>query len=101
MGPSGAQFVEAQRAFFHDADEAHFRWQTETPLIARTERELLAGFPLIPGGTVLEVGCGEGGNLVNLLSGADAQGMLVGLDLFERKVAFARRNVPGVRFVCG
>src|SRR5438045_7291620 len=101
MRSNDEQFAQAQRAFFHDADEAHFRWQTENPLIARSERELLAGFPLVAGGAVLEVGCGEGGNLVNLLSGADAQGMLVGLDLFERKVAFARRNVPGVGFVCG
>ena len=99
MFPRGPDFLEAQRAFFEQADAEHFRWQTENPLIARTERELLDGFPIAVG-TVLEVGCGEGGNLINLSSGV-AGGTIVGLDLFERKVAFARANVAGARFVCG
>jgi ubiquinone/menaquinone biosynthesis C-methylase UbiE len=93
-------FLEAQRAFFEDADEEHFRWQTQNPLMARTERELLEGFPIATG-AVLEVGCGEGGNLVNLLSGTAPAGTVVGLDLFKQKVFFARANVPRARFVCG
>ena len=93
-------FLEAQRAFFEDADEEHFRWQTENPLIARTEQALLAGFP-IGTGAVLEVGCGEGGNLVNLLSETDSGATIVGLDLFKEKVAFANAHVARARFVCG
>jgi len=100
VAPNNLEFLEAQSAFFQQADQEHFRWQTENPLIARTERELLDGFP-IAAGTVLEGGCGEGGNLVNLLSGNSLVGFVVGLDLFERKVAFARPNVAGARFVCG
>ena len=100
MAAHGSDFLEAQRAFFEQADEAHFRWQTENPLIAATERELLDGFPIAVG-TVLEVGCGEGGNLVNLRAQSVGEATVVGIDLFERKVAFARANVAGVRFVCG
>ena len=100
MARKEADFLEAQRAFFEDADEEHFRWQTENPLIARTERELLLGFP-IDAGSVLEVGCGEGGNLVNLLSGDTTAGTIVGLDLFKEKVAFAKGKVTRARFVCG
>ena len=100
MAPNDSDFLDAQRAFFEQADEPHFRWQTENPLIADTERHLLDGFP-IAADSVLEVGCGEGGNLVNLLS-RDAGGTIViGLDLFVRKVAFARANVARARFVCG
>jgi ubiquinone/menaquinone biosynthesis C-methylase UbiE len=98
--PNDPDFLTAQRVFFEEADEAHYRWQTENPLIAGTERELLSGFP-IAAGTVLEVGCGEGGNLVNLLSANAVGALVVGLDLFERKLTFARANVPGARFVCG
>jgi ubiquinone/menaquinone biosynthesis C-methylase UbiE len=48
------------------------------------------------------VGCGEGGNLTNLLSDAESvPTLIVGLDLFERKVAFGRSEVAAARFVCG
>ena len=99
MGQDEGSFLEAQRAFFAEADKAHFRWQTENATIAASERELLRGFP-IEMGAVLEVGCGEGGNLKNLI-GARSALRVVGLDLFERKVAFAKANVVGPRFVCG
>jgi len=102
VGSRDERFLEDQRAFFAEADEPHFEWQTQNPLIALTERELLRGFPILGDGPILEVGCGEGGNLANLLSGVDRVGaVIVGLDLFEQKVAFASRNVIQARFVCG
>jgi len=55
-----------------------------------------------PGQAVLEVGCGEGGNLVNLLAaGAARPRMIVGVDLFERKLSFARAEGVAGHFVCG
>jgi ubiquinone/menaquinone biosynthesis C-methylase UbiE len=98
----GERFRDLQRSFFEHADVEHFQWQTTNPLIAATERELLAGFPFPPRGAVLEVGCGEGGNLVNLgaVVRSDAR-LVVGMDLFERKVAFGQRQVATARFVCG
>ena len=102
MGSRDERFLEDQRAFFAKADEPHFEWQTQNPLIAPTERELLSGFPILGEGPILEVGCGEGGNLANLLSGNGRVGTeIVGLDLFEPKVVFASRRVTQARFVCG
>lgn len=101
MDSYGGGFADSQRSFFEAADESHFRWQTENPLIASTERELLDGFPVVARGTLLEVGCGEGGNLCNLFSDGTHDGTVVGLDLFERKVAFARTRVSAAKFVCG
>ena len=99
---SGRRFRERQQRFFHDADVGHFRWQTENPYFAKTECALLEGFPLMAGAAVLEVGCGEGGNLRNLLRTAGTvPGVVVGLDLFERKLAFANGQGIGARFVCG
>lgn len=102
MHVDGERFRDLQRSFFEHADVEHFQWQTTNPLIAATERELLAGFPFPPRGAVLEVGCGEGGNLVNLgaVVRSDAR-LIVGMDLFERKVAFGQRQVTTARFVCG
>lgn len=102
MHVDGERFRDLQRSFFEHADVEHFQWQTTNPLIAATERELLAGFPFPPRGAVLEVGCGEGGNLVNLgaVVRSDAR-LVVGMDLFERKVAFGQRQVATARFVCG
>ena len=102
MPVDGERFRHQQRSFFENADVEHFHWQTANPLIAATERELLADFPFPLRGTVLEVGCGEGGNLANLVAvvRGDAR-LVVGMDLFERKVAFGQRQVATARFVCG
>jgi ubiquinone/menaquinone biosynthesis C-methylase UbiE len=102
VGARHERFRDLQRSFFQNADVEHFRWQTTNRFIAATERNLLDGFPLPSGGTVLEVGCGEGGNLVNLLSNGEPNTtLIVGLDLFEGKLAFAQREVTAARFVCG
>ncbi|MGH7264019.1 MAG: class I SAM-dependent methyltransferase, partial [Candidatus Rokuibacteriota bacterium] len=94
-------FVERQTRFFTEADTGHFFWQTRNPYFARTERALLEGFPVATGDAVLEVGCGEGGNLVNVLAGRGVQPRLVvGADLFARKLVFAGKQSPGARFVC-
>jgi SAM-dependent methyltransferase len=96
------RFRRAQARFFEAADAAHFFWQTRNPYFSRTERALLEGFPEAAGRTVLELGCGEGGNLVNLFDARQPRPRLVvGLDLYVRKVAFARTQYPQGRFVCG
>ena len=101
MTGRGTRFLEAQRRFFAEADPGHFFWQTQNPYLARTERDLLDGFPVEPGQVVLEVGCGEGGNLVNLLAGRPvAPRLVVGVELFEGKLTFARRHGVPARLVC-
>jgi SAM-dependent methyltransferase len=97
------EFLEVQRRAFAEADERHLEWQVANPLVARTEQALLEG--LLSGSVArrfLEVGSGEGGNLLNL---AAARGALppvtIGLDLFLRKVRFGQRRAAPARFVCG
>jgi cyclopropane fatty-acyl-phospholipid synthase-like methyltransferase len=72
-----SRFADHQQRFFEEADAPHFFWQTRNPHFADTERALLRGFPVVPGHSILEVGCGEGGNLVNLLSTTAAPSRLV------------------------
>jgi ubiquinone/menaquinone biosynthesis C-methylase UbiE len=97
-----SRFADHQQRFFEEADAPHFFWQTRNPHFADTERALLRGFPVVPGHSILEVGCGEGGNLVNLLSTTAAPSRLVvGCDLFPRKLSFARAQGIRACFVGG
>mgnify|MGYP001162881639 CR=1 FL=1 len=99
------EFLAGQRAHFADADADHFAWQTTGPGFAAREaafvRTLLAG----TGRPLLEIGCGEGANLLHLGAERDAGGppggaLRVGIDAFVRKLAFAARHVPAARFAC-
>ncbi len=99
---SRSRFLERQHRFFAEPDVSHFFWQTRNPYFARTECDLLEGFPLRSGQIVLELGCGEGGNLVNLLAASRARPrVVVGCDLFHRKLVFAKDHAVPARFVCG
>jgi len=94
-------FLAGQEAHFAEADRDHFAWQTSAPGFAAREgafvRELLAGSAR----PLLELGCGEGANLLHLRAGELADpGLCVGIDAFVRKLAFAARAVPGARFAC-
>lgn len=96
-----SRFLDVQRKVFASADGAHFAWQTGNPYLVRTERTLLSGFPVKPGTRVLEIGCGEGGNLVNLLeTRLGPAAIVVGVDLFPSKLRFASSRVAGAQFVC-
>lgn len=88
---------EILRAAFGAAAPAHFAWQTSAPFVAERERELLARAFLPLGSRVLDLGCGEGATLHHLGAPEGA----VGVDLFEDKLAFARTQLPGCRFVAG
>jgi ubiquinone/menaquinone biosynthesis C-methylase UbiE len=50
---------------------------------------------------ILDVGCGSGADLMDLVRRGFASANLVGLDLLEDDLAIARELVPGVRFVLG
>lgn len=92
-------FRERQAAFFRDADEAHFRWQTEGPYFAATEAELLGTVQLPPGGRLLEVGCGQGANLVHLRRRLGPAASLVGVDFSAARAAIAEAHT-GARCLC-
>jgi len=85
---------EIQRAYFEEAEVERFRWTTTAPGFAETEDQLLA--PIAAGleSPLLEIGCGEGNNLLRFshLLGC------TGVDLFPKKLAFAHRELPNCRF---
>jgi SAM-dependent methyltransferase len=83
-------FSETQRAHAANADPSHFQWQTTAPYFADTEARLIAHVDVAPGERLLEVGCGEGGNLHHL-RGRGAQRF--GVDFSPAKAAFAARAV--------
>ncbi len=89
-----SRFEATQRRYFGYADDARFYWTTGAPGFAETEDALLA--PLIPliEEPALEIGCGEGNNLVRLTNG----GRWIGVDLHLPKVGFAAGQVPGAHF---
>jgi SAM-dependent methyltransferase len=78
---------------FAAADAAHCRWTTTDPGFAPVEEALLG--PRLAGLAVpcLEVGCGEGTNLVRLAR----RGRPFGIDRSVRRVRFAAEAVPGAR----
>jgi SAM-dependent methyltransferase len=92
------EFHKVQSLYFEEAEEKKYRHQTRHPYFAETERGLLEGVRVGPNVRLLEVGCGEGGNLF-LLNSSRAQ--LFGVDLFPRKLVFAQRELPNCKFVCG
>jgi SAM-dependent methyltransferase len=84
-----ADFMQKQKSYWQEVDERHFRWQTDGPYIAGTEAALLAEAQLRPGERLLEIGCGEGANLVHLRrrhAGID----LFAVDFSPAKLRFAR-----------
>jgi SAM-dependent methyltransferase len=80
---------------FGRAEPAHFEWQTERPFAAERESGLLDEVSAV-GGRLLEVGCGQGGNLFHLGGRARA---LHGCDRSTARLAFARARVRGTAFV--
>ena len=93
MGPASDDAFDAasdaaQRAYWRDADAGHYRWQTEAPYVAESEAALLDGVTLATGARLLEVGCGEGGNLLHL-SRRHVGARLFGTDFSSTKAAFA------------
>jgi len=82
---------------FGKAEPEHFRWQTQNPYISKSERELVNAAFLPLGSKVLDLGCGEGATLYHL----KPNHKVTGLDLFEKKIAFARLHVPSCEFVSG
>jgi SAM-dependent methyltransferase len=66
----------------------HYAWKTESPWFAGSEARLLDGVALAPGERLLEIGCGEGGNLHHLRARVP-EAQLYGIDFSPAKAAFA------------
>ena len=83
----GRAFEKLQRSYWRSADETRFQWQTQNPILARREAELVGGLSLRAGDRLLEIGCGEGANLHHLRTAGVVR---FGLDFSGAKAAFAR-----------
>ena len=83
------EFSRRQKAYWQDVGERHFRWQTEGPYISATEAALVARAQPRAGERVLEIGCGEGANLVHLRQ-SDVAFHLFAVDFSHAKARFAR-----------
>lgn len=86
--------AEVQRDYFEEAEVLRFRWTTEAKGFAETEDALLAPLAARLASPCLEIGCGEGNNLVRLAEGDPC----VGVDLFPKKLGFAAKELPTCRF---
>jgi len=86
---SADSFVQVQREHHERADADHFRWQTQSPWFAATEAALVDGVHAGPGERLLEIGCGEGGNLHHLRERC-ANATVFGVDFSAARAAFAR-----------
>ena len=82
-----SEFVEVQRQHWQEADPAHFAWQTES-YSGTLESRLLGDIRAEAGQRLLEIGCGEGGNLFNLRR---LPAVRFGVDFSSAKAKFARR----------
>jgi ubiquinone/menaquinone biosynthesis C-methylase UbiE len=91
----GSDHAARQHAYFERADAERFHWTTRCAGFAETEDALLAPLLSLVESPCLEVGCGEGNNLVRLMDRAQC----FGVDLFPDKLAFAARALPGVHLV--
>jgi SAM-dependent methyltransferase len=85
------RFTSTQREYCLRANPAHYAWKTAAPYFAATEARLLAGVRVGAGERLLEIGCGEGGNLHHLRATTSPAGQRFGVDFSPEKVAFARR----------
>jgi ubiquinone/menaquinone biosynthesis C-methylase UbiE len=98
---SHRSFEAIQRAHHAEADPEHYAWQTGNPAIRDLEEALFSSLSAkVTGlGSILEVGCGEGGNLVTLRR-LGHTGTFVGVDLSFGKARFgAGRHSSGAHFV--
>ena len=80
---------------FGEAEPEHFAWQTTHRCVAERERALVRSAFEPLGARVADLGCGEGATLAHLGGPAGA----TGVDLFEAKLVFARRQLPDCSFV--
>ena len=88
-----SSFDRVQREYFEAPEVEHFRWTTRGAGFAETEDELLAPIMDNIESPCLELGCGEGNNLLRATSRATC----FGIDLHRAKLQFASQEVPAAR----
>lgn len=91
-----------QKEHYQSAEEKRFYWQTQNPYIKEKECLLLSSIKdfIGPNDTILEVGCGEGANIFNLLS-LGVNNSFTGVDFSSQKIDFCTKlNLNNATFYC-
>ena len=101
-----AAVYEAYRAAGH----ATGKWSPSNPGNAAILRERMsalvemlgrAGIHPLQDMNILEIGCGDGQVIGELLQIGASPARITGLDLLEERIAVARASHPDIRFLCG
>jgi len=50
---------------------------------------------------ILDIGCGTGGELINLVRCGASPNLLYGIDLLKQRIEIAKKRHPGINFICG
>ena len=75
-----------------NVESKRFDWLTKDPIINRMEMDLLRRIPIKEGYKVLEVGCGEGQNIINLKK-LHKNAKFYGVDMANSRIEFAKKNI--------
>jgi ubiquinone/menaquinone biosynthesis C-methylase UbiE len=80
-----------------DPSNTYYRQQLERHVLRVLNQE---GFNPISGFSILDVGCGSGGILLNFLSYGSQPESLHGIDLLSNRLREAKKFLPHLPFVC-
>jgi SAM-dependent methyltransferase len=79
-------------------EDRHFWFRARNRVISVLVSQAAAGLP--PGHRVLEIGCGDG-NVLRFLERACPEAVLVGMDLYDEGLRYARRRTSSCHLVRG
>lgn len=83
----------SSREYFEEAEKDKFFWRIENPYISKLEKEILAPILKSKSKKTLEVGCGEGNNILLLLQ-EGFSGEIYGIDFSPERIKFAKTVCP-------
>ena len=92
------EYKKQQMQRFSWAETRRFLWQTGHPYVSLMEKKLLEPVADMPGERVLEVGCGEAANIINLTAISEKR-QWTGADFSLEKIGFCNSHKTGT-FLC-
>ncbi|MFH0773969.1 MAG: class I SAM-dependent methyltransferase [bacterium] len=92
--------VDNQKEHFMRPEIKRFYWQTQNSYILKKEKELISVIAEQEARVALEIGCGEGANMVNLQS-MGYKASFFGVDFSPGKIEFCKsHSLKGTNFIC-
>lgn len=92
------EFDLFQKRHFRKVQKRQLNWLTQNPYIVEKEKQLLLAILKTKPKKILEVGCGEGANIVNLKK-FGFKGKITGVDFSQAKIAFAKKQAPFAQLI--